>query len=105
MLYFISSSPPRAADGKIFTANNAEGMVQAGEIHLVDDVAHYIHKHDAAPPGWYMQNADDGEEYFLGNGASPTVSANDVVVLNPELWEEIATDEDARKLETAQSEG
>lgn len=96
MLYFISSSPPRAADGKIFTARNATGVVQSGEMHIIDETAHFIHKQDAEPPGWYMRNATDGVDYFLGAGASPTIAVDEIVIHDAELWEKIAMDEETR---------
>lgn len=96
MLYFITQTPPRAADGKIMTASNAEAFAQSGEIHVKDATAHYIHKPDADAPGWYMRNPKDGGDHFLGVGASPTINADDIVVDNEALWSAIATDEAAR---------
>lgn len=96
MLYFITSMPPQAADGKIMRAINAEAFVQSGEIHVKDTTAHYIHKPSADIPGWYMRNPKDETDHFLGVGASPTINADDIIVDNEELWAVIATGEAAR---------
>lgn len=96
MLYFITPMPPRAADGSIMRAINAEAFAQSGEIHVKDATAHYIHKSGADMPGWYMQNPKDKTDHFLGVGASPTINADDIIVDNEELWAVIATDEAAR---------
>ena len=96
MLYFITSMPPQAADGKIMRAINAEAFVQSGEIHVKDTTAHYIHKPSADIPGGYMRNPKDETDHFLGVGASPTINADDIIVDNEELWAVIATGEAAR---------
>lgn len=104
MVYHITNLPPKAADGKIFTAANAEGYVESGEVHLKDATAHYIHKPNATPPGWYMRNRKTGQDCYLGEGASPTISVEVTSVENETLWTAIAT-ENQPEDETPDEEG
>ena len=48
-----------------------------------------MYKFDGSPVGWYARNLKNGDEIYLGAGASPTVDLENLEVKSVLRWDSI----------------
>jgi hypothetical protein len=87
MTYHIIQNPSESEDKKIFTADNSNGYIKNGELHLVTPIIYYLYKF--ANNRWYIRNDIAGTDHYLGTGASPTITVNNLTIIDKDYWDKI----------------
>lgn len=78
-----------ALDGVVYTENN--------RVHVKGNDRHFVYKFDGSPAGWYARNIKNGDEIYLGNGASPTIEFESLQIKNAVGWEAIYQPEEEKQ--------
>lgn len=70
-----------ALTGVVYTENN--------RLHVQCNDRHFLYKFDGSPAGWYARNMKTSDDFYLGEGASPTAELETLVVKDEGYWTEI----------------
>lgn len=89
--YFANAPEKIEGENIVATADNGRVRTENGNLHVETETRHYIYKHNADPVGWYEENIETSEEYYLGEGASPTADFINLEINDTEAWEKICT--------------
>lgn len=81
--YQLIPTPKVADEQTIFSANNGQGYIKDGELHIIGGGHHFVYKDGK----WYMKNPITQIDHYLGEGACPTVNLDSINVLNQEYWD------------------
>lgn len=94
--YYIkpSISAPEKED-HIFTAKNGQGYYANNELHLQDELHHYVYSFTGEIVGWYMHNPITDKSYYLGVGACPTLMLDECDVKDKSYWDNITYEPEA----------
>lgn len=88
--YLKSSVKAQSEEKIIYVAGNGQGYYANNELHIADSNSHYVYKFSKNNKGWYMKNTQTSTDYFLGKGACPTVSLENIDIKDTAYWEEIS---------------
>lgn len=83
--FLINSMIPKSQDSEIYIADNGRGYTKDGIVHLLDGNVHFLYEDNY----WYMQNDKTGKIFSLGEGASPTITLENIKVIDKKYWDEI----------------
>lgn len=90
MIYSFKTQPTKqAGDAIIATALNGVVYSENNRIHIKTHTCHIVYKFDGAPIGWYVRNLKNGDEIYLGVGASPTIELENLEIKSVLRWESI----------------
>lgn len=90
MIYYLKSQPTnQAGDAIIATALDGVVYSENNRVHIKTHKQHVVYKFDGAPVGWYARNLRNGDEIFLGVGASPTVALENLEIKSVLRWNSI----------------
>lgn len=74
---------------EIATSNDARVYISDALLHCEDVKMHFIYKQTANSVGWYAHNRKTTKDIWLGRGACPSIVADNLQILNEELWNKI----------------
>ena len=90
MTYNLKSQPTKqAGDAIIATALNGVVYSENNRVHVKTNTRHVVYKFDGSPVGWYARNLKNGDEIYLGAGASPTVDLENLEVKSVLRWDSV----------------
>ncbi|HRF69894.1 MAG TPA: hypothetical protein PKV66_00525 [Candidatus Pelethenecus sp.] len=90
MVYnFKSQLSKQMGDTIIAMSSNCTIYGENNCLHIKTNTRHIVFKFDGTPVGWYAYNLKNGNEIYLGDGASPTVEIDGLIIKNPEEFENI----------------
>lgn len=78
--------PQSSGDGLIATALDGVVYIENSRLHVKGNKMHFIYKPDGAPVGWYARNVKTLDDIFLGVGASPTITLENINIVNNDVW-------------------
>lgn len=94
----IPLAPRALGDGLIATALDGVVYTENERIHIKGNAAHYVFKPDGSPAGWYARNIKTCDDIFLGAGASPTISLENLKICNNDMWNAVRLEEEENEL-------
>lgn len=90
MTYGFKACPQEQAGDKVVaTALNGVVYTENKRVHAKSNDRHIVYKFDGSPIGWYARNIKNGDEIYLGDGASPTIELENLQIKNALGWEAI----------------
>lgn len=97
MTYGFKTNPPAQSGDKI-VATALDGVVytENNRIHITTNKRHYVHKADGTPAGWYARNIKTNDDIYLGDGANPTVTLENLEIKDAAAWEAIVQPDDPK---------
>ena len=89
MTYYIVQTPQLSTPKDIYAAEGARGFIENNELHLISTQLHYVYKFTGNAIGWYMRNKVSNIDYYLGEGASPTIELDNLITQDVSYWTSI----------------
>lgn len=87
MVYEFVANPHKIENGKqIATARNGEAYTKSNCLYIKSTTWHLIYKYNGSPVGWYARNVKTNVDVYLGNGASPSIVLERLVVQDESAW-------------------
>ncbi len=90
MTYGFKPTPlPQTGDKVVATALDGVVYTENNRLHVKTNSRHYVYKFDGNPAGWYTRNIKTSDDFYIGAGASPTVSLESLQIKDPDAWSAI----------------
>lgn len=98
MTEYFADAPAKITGEKVIaTADNGRVCTENNELHVETSERHYIYKHDGKPVGWYEENGETHEVFYLGEGASPTARFENIEIADAEAWDGVRSHDEKPK--------